>query len=77
MSKIVVHGGYSLSGEICVGGAKNSAVALIPASILCGEEVLLKNVPNISDIGALEDILTSLGCEVSRGDHSLKIVVVW
>ena len=56
MSKIVVHGGYSLSGEICVGGAKNSAVALIPASILCGEEVLLKNVPNISDIGALEDI---------------------
>ena len=73
MSKIVVHGGYSLSGEICVGGAKNSAVALIPASILCREEVLLKNVPNISDIGALEDILTSLGCEVSRGDHSLRI----
>ena len=60
MSKIVIEGGYSLSGEIRVGGAKNSAVALIPASILCRDEVILDNVPNISDIFALEDILKSL-----------------
>ena len=73
MSKILIDGGYSLRGEICVGGAKNSAVALIPASILSGEEVFLENVPNISDISALEDILNSLGCKVVRGDHNLRI----
>lgn len=73
MSKILIDGGYSLRGEICVGGAKNSAVALIPASILSGEEVFLENVPNISDIFALEDILNSLGCKIVRGDHNLMI----
>lgn len=73
MSKIVVEGGYFLSGEIKVGGAKNSAVALIPASILCGDKVLIENVPDISDISALGDILNSLGCSVERGEHSIEI----
>ena len=73
MSKIVIEGGYSLSGEIRVGGAKNSAVALIPASILCRDEVILDNVPNISDIFALEDILKSLGCDVNYHNHCLRV----
>lgn len=73
VSRIVIDGGYSLSGEIKVGGAKNSAVALIPASILCGDKVLIENVPDISDISALGDILNSLGCGVERGEHSIEI----
>ena len=46
MSKIKIEGGYKLTGEIEVSGAKNSAVALVPAAILCDEEVTISNVPN-------------------------------
>lgn len=73
MSSIRIEGKHALSGEIKVSGAKNSAVALIPAAILCGEKVLLKNVPDISDIYALEEILTSLGVEVEIGNHTISI----
>lgn len=73
MSSIVIEGNHKLSGEIVVGGAKNSAVALIPAAILCGDKVFLENVPDISDIYALEEILTSLGVAVELGDHQVTI----
>lgn len=73
MSSIRIEGGRQLSGEIQIGGAKNSAVALIPAAILCGDKVLLENVPNISDIYALKDILDSLGVEVEIKDHTVEI----
>ena len=73
MSSIRIEGGYELSGEIRVEGAKNSAVALIPAAILCGDKVILKNVPNISDIDALSDILNFLGVKVTRGKHCIEI----
>ncbi len=73
MSSIVIKGNKILSGEIQVSGAKNSVVALIPAAILCDEEVVIDNVPNISDIDALEDILKYLNVDVVRGDHSIRI----
>ena len=56
MPRIKIVGGKKLTGEIKVEGAKNSAVALIPASILCDEDIKLGNVPNISDIDSLEEI---------------------
>mgnify|MGYP000924976302 CR=1 FL=1 len=52
MTKIKIEGGHKLTGEIQVSGAKNSAVALIPAAILCDEEVKITNVPNISDVNS-------------------------
>ena len=73
MSSIRIEGGYSLSGEIRVDGAKNSAVALIPAAILCGDKVVLKNVPNISDIEALSDILELLNVKVKKGVNTIEI----
>ena len=73
MSSIRIEGGCKLSGEIRVEGAKNSAVALIPAAILCGDKVILKNVPNISDIEVLSDILNLLGVKVTRGRNSIEI----
>ena len=73
MPKIKIVGKKVLKGEICVEGAKNSAVALIPASILCDEEVVLRNVPNISDIDSLEEILSYLNVFVKRGDHFISI----
>ena len=70
MPMIKIDGNHKLSGEIKISGAKNSAVALIPASILCDEDIEISNVPDISDIDALEDILNYLGVKVKRdGEH--------
>lgn len=66
MSKIVIEGKRFLSGEIKVDGAKNSVVGLIPAAVLCGDKVKLTNVPNISDVEALSEILVSLGVDIKR-----------
>ena len=73
MSKIIIEGGKKLTGEIKIGGAKNSAVALIPAAILCSDIVEFDNVPDISDVYALEEILSSLGVEVEYNEHKLKM----
>ena len=73
MKKIRIEGGHLLSGTINISGAKNSAVALIPASLLSDEIVKLDNVPNISDIDALNEILVYLGASVKR-DGSLMII---
>ena len=56
MPKIKIEGGRKLSGTITVSGAKNSVVALIPAAILCDENIKINNVPNITDVDDLEDI---------------------
>ncbi len=73
MKKIVINGGKTLSGTIPITGAKNSAVAIIPAAILCDEQSTIYNVPNISDRDALVDILTLLNCETSLNGDLLKI----
>ena len=73
MKKIVINGEKPLSGTINISGAKNSAVAIIPASILCDEEVNIYNVPNISDRDALIDILNLLNCKTEVHDDQLKI----
>lgn len=73
MKKIVINGGKPLSGTINISGAKNSAVAIIPASILCDEEVKIYNVPNISDRDALIDILNLLNCKTEVNEDMVKI----
>ena len=73
MKKIIIEGGNTLSGTINICGAKNSAVALIPAAILCDEDVTLYNVPNISDIDALIAILNHLDCKTKHEKDSLNI----
>lgn len=73
MQKIKIEGGNTLSGTINVSGAKNSAVALIPAAILCDETATIFNVPNISDIDALNEILTYLGASVKRDGETMII----
>ena len=66
MKKIKITGGKTLTGEIKISGAKNSAVALIPASILSNDIVTIDNIPNISDIDALTEILEFLGAKVKK-----------
>ena len=50
MKILKIEGNHPLTGSVRIGGAKNSAVALIPAAILSSEPITLTNVPNISDI---------------------------
>ena len=73
MKKIKIEGNHLLEGTINISGAKNSAVALIPASILSDEEVQIDNIPNISDIEALNEILTYLGATV---DHKQGTMII-
>ena len=73
MKQIKIEGGRVLSGEIKVSGAKNSAVALVPASILCDEVVTIDNIPNISDIDALKEILNHLGANIKQEYSMLTI----
>lgn len=73
MKKIIIEGNNLLSGTINISGAKNSAVALLPAAILSDEEVEIYNVPNISDRDALIDILKLLNCQTELKKDYLKI----
>lgn len=66
MKVLKIHGGKELEGKVKISGAKNSAVALLPATILCDDTVTLHNVPDISDVDALVDILNYLGVKVDN-----------
>jgi len=73
MQKLLINGGNSLTGTIKISGAKNSAVALIPAAILCDEETTIYNVPEITDRDALIEIIELLNGKVEKHDDILKI----
>jgi len=73
MKKIQIRGGKELTGEIHIGGAKNSVVALIPACLLADDVCTIKNVPNISDKDALFDILKLLNAEVNMDDMLVTV----
>lgn len=75
MPKIKIEGKHFLSGTIDISGAKNSAVALIPATILCDEECTISNIPNISDVDSLEEISKYLNAKVERTNDTIKIDV--
>ena len=67
-------GGLPLRGEVKVSGSKNSALPLFAASLLTDDETILENVPNLSDINFMAEILTEMGAEVYRIDsNSWKI----
>ncbi|TYQ14711.1 UNVERIFIED_CONTAM: UDP-N-acetylglucosamine 1-carboxyvinyltransferase [Acetivibrio alkalicellulosi] len=65
MDKLVLTGGRPLTGEVSISGAKNSAVAVIPAAILVDGPCRIENLPDIKDVKALIDILKDLGSEVT------------
>lgn len=74
MNKIVINGPCKLEGEVTISGAKNAAVAIIPATLLVNGKCHLENVPNISDIRAFITILESLGSKIEYiSEHELII----
>lgn len=70
MEKIVIRGGRSLSGEVTISGAKNAAVAIIPACLLINGNCRLENLPDIKDTNLFLTILERLGAEINYIDRN-------
>lgn len=70
MDKFVINGGKTLNGEISVSGAKNAAVAIIPAAILSDGVCRIENIPNISDVTIIASILQEMGASIKRINKS-------
>lgn len=64
MEKFVIHGGKPLVGEVTISGAKNAAVAILPATILAADKCVIENLPCISDVMASLQILSELGANI-------------
>lgn len=73
MARYTIEGGSKLNGTIQISGNKNSILPCMAACLISDQEVLLKNVPQISDVSVFCEILTRLGVSVERGDRTLKI----
>lgn len=73
MEKMLIHGGKKLSGEVVIGGAKNSTVALIPAAILSRTPVTLDSVPHIQDVYNLMAILDDMNVKSDFTENVLTI----
>ena len=73
MSKITIEGRNLLSGEVKISGAKNSAVALLPAAVLANKKSIIYNVPEIKDIDYLIKIMELLDCKIEHKDDSLIV----
>lgn len=74
MAHLRVRGGHPLRGEVEALGAKNAALPIMAASILCKGDVILKRVPDISDVAVMSEILRSLGVEVeASGPSTLRL----
>lgn len=75
MERLVIKGGTALKGKVEINGAKNAAVAILPAAILASDGVcVIDNIPNIEDVHCLERILKELGCNVNKiNDNTLEV----
>ena len=75
MNRLIINGGKALKGSIDINGAKNAAVAILPAAVLASKgECIIDNVPDIADVRCLERIIKGLGCQVEKIDNNtLKI----
>ncbi len=69
----MIEGGYPLEGTVQISGAKNSAVALIPAAILADSKVTIDNLPEISDVQLLGELLEEIGGKVELSDNEMVI----
>ena len=70
MPRYKIEGGRSLEGVVTISGAKNAAVAIIPAALLVQGRCRIENVPDISDVHILLDILKQMGASVSQESHN-------
>jgi UDP-N-acetylglucosamine 1-carboxyvinyltransferase len=66
--KLIIHGGKALRGEVEISGAKNSVLKLMAAALLTGDSIELRNVPHLSDVAVMTQVLRHLGCDVDQQD---------
>jgi UDP-N-acetylglucosamine 1-carboxyvinyltransferase len=71
MKSIVINGGRQLSGEVTISGAKNAALPIIAAGLLCEGEHRIKNVPSLVDVTTLGRILRNMGVAVEHRDNGI------
>ena len=73
MQKFIITGGRKLCGQLAVQGSKNSALPIMAASLLCGEECVLRNCPRLTDVYAASRILNHTGCKCSFSENTAVI----
>ncbi|MCM3668791.1 UDP-N-acetylglucosamine 1-carboxyvinyltransferase [Mesobacillus maritimus] len=73
MEKLKIAGGYPLKGTVRISGAKNSAVALIPATILAESPVTIEGLPDISDVHILKDLLQEIGGSATFSENEMTV----
>ena len=74
MEKLVITGGRRLSGDVYISGAKNAAVAIIPAAIMADGVCVIDNLPDIEDVASLNSTLNKMGAVSEHSDkHTLKV----
>ena len=74
MEKFVINGGACLKGSVNISGAKNAAVAILPAVLVCDGVCVVENVPKISDVAIITKILSGMGASIKMIDsHTLEI----
>ena len=74
MARYVIQGGKALNGEVTISGAKNAAVAILPAALLVAGKCRVENVPDISDVRILLNILEDMGAEITHEEPGTVIL---
>lgn len=73
MSKLIIQGGKKLEGEVCIHGAKNSALPILAATLMCNGESIIHNCPSLLDVEASIKILEYLGCKVKKNGSTVTV----
>lgn len=73
MDKFLIQGGKKLKGTVAIGGAKNAAIALMPATLLASGKYSFSNIPELRDITTMSKLLQMMGVDVERDKHVLKL----
>lgn len=73
MDKLIINGGKPLAGTVTISGAKNSAVALIPAALLADGPVVIENLPRIQDVDIYHELLQEMGADVLFEEDWMEI----
>src|ERR1700676_1777726 len=73
MDKIIIRGGYPLTGSVKISGSKNSALPILAATLLTKERCVIQRVPDLSDVHSMLQILAHLGADVERASGIVTV----
>lgn len=73
MDKFVIHGGKKLKGTVLISGAKNAALALMPATLLASGKYRFANMPDLRDISTMGKLLQMMGVDVTKDEHAMQL----